>query len=114
MQPKANDTAQYGHVTARRTISARRPQLTQKLRIAALRTYSSIHHDVFPDEIFLSLKGPDCPSQLSRLYDVIARLMSRLFNMALPRLRGSAIASLRPSLSPRLASGDPVLESADL
>jgi ribonucleoside-diphosphate reductase alpha chain len=61
----------------RLALPARRHHVTQKVRIADQRTlYVAVHDDARPAEIFLRLKGLDCPSELIGLYDVIARLMS--------------------------------------
>jgi hypothetical protein len=75
--------------------------------------YIAVHDDAQPTEVFLRVKGPDCSSELIGLYNVIAR-MTRLALQYGFHLRRPAISSLRSSLSPRLASGDSVLEAADL
>jgi hypothetical protein len=61
----------------RRALPPRRNHITQKVRIADLRTlYIAVHDDEHPAEIYLRVKGPDCTSELIGLYDVVARLMS--------------------------------------
>lgn len=60
------------------TLSARRPHITQKVPIVDQRTPSMIvHDDEHTAEIFLRIKGPDCSQEVTGLYDVIARLLSR-------------------------------------
>ena len=55
----------------RLALSARRDQITQKVRVAGQRTlYLSVHDDARPTEIFLRLKGSDCSSELIDLYNV--------------------------------------------
>jgi hypothetical protein len=77
-------------------LPARRNHITQKVKIAGLRTlYLSVHDDARPAEIFLRLKGPDCYSELIGLYDVIARLISRLCSTALPLKVGDLLAGAK-------------------
>lgn len=72
-------------MSQRLTLPARRDHITQKVKIAGLRTlYLSVHDDPRPAEIFLRLKGPDCSSELIGLYDVIARLMSLALQYGAP------------------------------
>ena len=102
-------------MSTRLALPNRRNHITQKVKITGQRTlYLSVHDDPHPAEIFLRLKGSDCSSELIGLYDVVARLMSLALQYGGLHLRRSAISSLRPSLSLRLASGDSVLEAADL
>jgi hypothetical protein len=64
-------------MSQRLALPSRRNHITQKVKVAGLRTlYLSVHDDEQPAEIFLRLKGSDCSSELIGLYDVIARLMS--------------------------------------
>lgn len=98
-----------------RSLPPRRKQITQKVKIAGQRICCiSVHDDQQPAEIFLRLKLSDCSSELIGLYDLVVRLMSLVLQYGALRLSSSAISSLRPSLSLRLASGDSVLEAADL
>ncbi|NOT95584.1 MAG: hypothetical protein HOP00_04665 [Nitrospira sp.] len=77
LQRVTKSVSDIGQTASRRALPARRPHITQKVKIAGRRTlYSSVHDDEHPAEIFLRVKGLDCTSELIGLYDVIARLMS--------------------------------------
>lgn len=72
-------------MSVRLVLPNRRHHITQKVKISGQRTlYLSVHDDPHPAEIFLRLKGSDCPSELIGLYDVIARLTSLALQHGVP------------------------------
>ena len=72
-------------MSTRLALPNRRNHITQKMKIAGLRTlYLSVDAHEQPAEIFLRVKGPDCSSELIGLYDVIARLMSLALQYGAP------------------------------
>lgn len=74
-----------GQAASRRSLPPRRNHITQKVRIANLRTlYIAIYNDARSAEIFLRLKGSDCFPELIGLYDVVARLMSLALQYGAP------------------------------
>jgi len=90
LQRVTESVSDIGHASVRRrSLPARRNHITQKVRIADLRTlYIAVHDDTQPAEIFLRVKGPDCSSELIGLYDVIARLMSLALQYGAPAREG--------------------------
>ena len=70
---------------ARRELSSRREQVTQKVRIGGKRTlYVSVHADEHPGELFLRVKGDGCTSEVVSLYDSLARLASLALQYGTP------------------------------
>lgn len=64
-------------MTERRSLPARRPLLTQKVKIAGRRTlYIAVHDVEEPRELFLRVSGPNVTPELIACYDIIARLTS--------------------------------------
>jgi ribonucleoside-diphosphate reductase alpha chain len=64
-------------MSGRRELPARRELITQKFQIAGRRTlYVTVHDDPVPAEVFLRVRGADCPDEIVALYDCLARMMS--------------------------------------
>ncbi len=84
-------------MSTRLALPARRNQITQKVRIASQCTlYISVHDDDQPAETFLRVKGPDCSSELTGLYDVVARLSSLALQYGAPLEKvGDLLASAK-------------------
>jgi hypothetical protein len=62
LQRITNRASDIGQAPSRRPLPARRNHITQKVRICDQRTlYISVHDDPTPAEIFLRVKGADCP-----------------------------------------------------
>ncbi len=102
-------------MSTRLALPTRRNNITQKVRIAGQRTlYISVHDDEYPAEVFLSVKGSDCSSELIGLYDAIARLSSLAPQHGAPTCERRRSPRRRQIYPMRLASGNTVLEAVNL
>ncbi len=64
-------------MTERRELPSRREAITQKVHIGTQRTlYVSVHNDPNPAELFCRVKGVGCTTEVTALYDILARLAS--------------------------------------
>ncbi len=71
--------------TARRELPSRREAITQKVHIGTQRTvYVSVHDDPQPAELFCRIKGVGCTTEVTALYDILARLASLALQYGAP------------------------------
>ena len=64
-------------MTTRQILPARRPSITQKVKVGQCRTLYLSTHDAHPPlELFVRVKGADCTAETIALYDILARLAS--------------------------------------
>ena len=69
----------------RRELPNRREAITQKVRIAGHRTlYITVHDVAEPLELFLRVKGHGCTTEVTSLYDSVARLASLALQYGAP------------------------------
>ncbi len=69
----------------RRELPNRREAITQKVRIAGHRTlYITVHDVAEPLELFLRVKGHGCTTEVTSLYDSVARLASLALQFGAP------------------------------
>ncbi len=72
-------------MTERRELPSRREAITQKVHIGTQRTvYVSVHDDPNPGELFCRVKGVGCTTEVTALYDILARLASLALQYGAP------------------------------